>query len=131
MAAGFWESGRGVPSRATRFSHRTFLYPPCLLSLPDVCGGSLVAKSCPTIATPWIIAFQALLSMELSRQECWSGLPFPSSGDLPDPGIKLESPVSPAFQVDTLLLSHLGKMWQYWVHILRQQVGGAGVLRLL
>ena len=46
--------------------------------------------------------------MGFLRQGYWSGLPFPSSGDLPDPGIKLESPVSPAFQVDTLLLSHLG-----------------------
>ena len=81
--------------------------------------------------TTWTVAYQALLSMEFSRQECRSGLPFPSSGDLSNPGIKLESFVSPAFQVDTLLLSHLGKMWQYWVHILRQQVGGAGVLRLL
>ena len=38
------------------------------------------------------VAHQALLSMEFSRQECWSGLPFPSPGDLPDPGIKPGSP---------------------------------------
>ena len=43
--------------------------------------------------TPWTVACQASLSMEFSRQEYWSGLPFPSPGDLPDPGIK---PVSPA-----------------------------------
>ena len=43
-------------------------------------------------ATPWTIARQAPLSMEFSRQEFWSGLPFPSPGDLPDPGIE---PVSP------------------------------------
>ena len=39
-------------------------------------------------ATPWTAACQAPLSMEYSRQECWSGLPFPSPGDLPNPGIK-------------------------------------------
>ena len=62
-------------------------------------GGGLVAKSCLTIATPWTVACQALLSMGFSRQEYWSGLPFPSPGDLPNPGIK---PRSPAFQVDSL-----------------------------
>ena len=50
-------------------------------------------------------AHQAPLSMELSRQEYWSGLPFPSPGDLPNPGIK---PVSPALQADSLPLSHWG-----------------------
>ena len=43
--------------------------------------------------TPWTIAHQALLSLEFSKQEYWSGLPFPPPKDLPDPGIK---PVSPA-----------------------------------
>ena len=43
-------------------------------------------------ATPWTVAYQALLSMGFSRQEYWSGLPFPSPGDLPDPGIKPGSP---------------------------------------
>jgi len=47
-------------------------------------------------ATPWVIACQAPLSMEFSRQEYWSGLPFPSAGDLPNPGIKLTSLKSPA-----------------------------------
>ena len=47
-------------------------------------------------ATPWTVALQAPLSMGFSRQEYWSGLPFPSPGDLPKPGIKLVSPVSPA-----------------------------------
>ena len=50
-------------------------------------------------ATPWTIAHQASPSMGISRQEYWSGLPFPSPGDLPDPGIK---PRSPALQADTL-----------------------------
>ena len=43
-------------------------------------------------ATPWTVAYQALPSMAFSRREYWSRLPFPSSGDLPDPGIEPESP---------------------------------------
>ena len=50
-------------------------------------------------ATPWTVAHQAPPSMGFSRQECWSGLPFPSPGDLPNPGIE---PTSPALQADTL-----------------------------
>ena len=46
-----------------------------------------------SLATPWLyVARQAPLFMEFSRQEYWSGLPFPSLGDLPDPGIKPTSP---------------------------------------
>ena len=50
-------------------------------------------------ATPWTVARQAPLSMGFSRQEYWSGLPFPSPGDLPKPGIE---PGSPALQADAL-----------------------------
>ena len=46
--------------------------------------------------TPWTVARQALLSMGFSRQEDWSGWPCPPPGDLPDPGIKPASPMSPA-----------------------------------
>ena len=56
--------------------------------------------------TPWTVARQAPLSMEFSRQEYWSGLPFPSPGDLPDPGIE---PRSPALQVDSLPTELPGK----------------------
>ena len=49
--------------------------------------------------TPWTIAYQAPPSMGLSRQEHWSGLPFPSPGDLPNPGIE---PWSPALQTNAL-----------------------------
>ena len=49
-------------------------------------------RSCPTLLTPWTLAHQASLSMGISRQEYWSGLPFPTPGDLPDPGIKPTSP---------------------------------------
>ena len=48
------------------------------------------------LATPWTVARQAPLSMRVPRQEYWSGLPFSSPGDLPEPGSKAESPVSPA-----------------------------------
>ena len=66
-------------------------------------GGGLVAELCPTLATPWTAAHQAPLSMGFPRQEHWSGLPFPSLGDLPDPKIE---PASPALQADSLPLSH-------------------------
>ena len=55
---------------------------------------------------PWTVACQAPLSMEYSRQEHWSGSPFPSPDDLPDPGIK---PVSPALQADALPYEPPGK----------------------
>ena len=47
-------------------------------------------------ATPWTVARQAPLSMAFSRQEYWSGVPCPPPGELPDPGIEPESPMSPA-----------------------------------
>ena len=52
----------------------------------------LVAQSCLTV-TSWTLAHQAPLSMGFSRPEYWSGLPCPSPGDLPNPGIELRSPV--------------------------------------
>ena len=62
-------------------------------------GGGLVAKSCLTLVTPWTMALQVPLSMGFSRQEYWSGLPFPSPGELPNPGIE---PRSPALQEGSL-----------------------------
>ena len=50
-------------------------------------------------AAPWTVAYKAPPSVGFSRQECWSGLPFPSPGDLPDPGIE---PGSPALRADAL-----------------------------
>ena len=58
-----------------------------------------MAKSCLPLATPWSVARQVLLSMGFPRQEYWSGLPFPSPGDLPDLGMELRSP---ALQADSL-----------------------------
>ena len=56
--------------------------------MPFLGGSGLVAKSCLPLATPWTVACQVPLSMQFSRQEYWSGLPFHSPGDLPNPGIK-------------------------------------------
>ena len=69
------------------------------LKMMRSCGGVLAAKSCLTFATPLTAAHQAPLSMGFSRQEYWSGLPFSSPEDLPDPGIE---PGSPALQADSL-----------------------------
>ena len=57
-------------------------------------------------ATPWTVGHQAPASMGFPRQEYWSGLPFPSPGDLPDPGIE---PGSPALQADALTSEPPGK----------------------
>ena len=62
-------------------------------------------------ATPWTVARQDPVSMRFPKQEYWSGLPFPPPGDLPNPGIKPKSPVSPELQADSLPLSHQGSLW--------------------
>ena len=83
-------------------------------SLPaELPGKPCYLLSCVQLfATPWTIACQAPLSMKLSRQEDWSGLPCPSPGDLPDLGIK---PRSPTLQVDSLPLSHQGNSFCWLV----------------
>ena len=57
--------------------------------------------------TPWTVACQSPLSMGFSRQEYWSGSPYPPPGDLPNPGIEPVSLMSP-LQADSLLLNHQG-----------------------
>ena len=73
-----------------------------------ILGSSSVSPSVvsDSFMTPWTVADQASLSMEFSRQESWSGLPFPAPGDLPDPGIE---PRSPTLEVDSLLSEPPGK----------------------
>ena len=75
----------------------------CYINMSKICGGGLVAQFCPTRVTPWTIARQVPLSIGFSRQEYWSGLPFP---DVPDPGIE---PRFPALQADSLPTELPGK----------------------
>ena len=58
----------------------------------SICCSCLIAKLCPTLATPWTVAHWAPLSMGFSWKEYYSEFPFLSPGDLPNPGIKLRSP---------------------------------------
>ena len=84
------------------------------MQIPQVTGRSkpnsslcvLVAQSCLTVFDPWTVAHQAPLYMEFSRQEYWSGLPCPSPGNLPNPGVE---PRCPALQADSLLFELPGK----------------------
>ena len=62
------------------------------------------------LSTLWTVALPAPLSMRFSRQKYWSGLPFPPPGELPDAEIEPVSPMSPASQADSLLLSHQGSL---------------------
>ena len=73
-----------------------------------MCAKSL--QTCPTLRDPWTVALQTPLSMRFSRQEYWSGLPFPSPGDRPDPGIEPASLMSNLhWQVGSLQLAPPGK----------------------
>ena len=64
---------------------------------------------------PWTVVCQAPPSMGFPRQEYWSVLPFPSPGDLPDPGIE---PRSPTLQADSLLSEPSGSSFNSWVSVL-------------
>ena len=96
------------PGQGTRLSAITLLQVEALKRKPMICvpGGGLVARLCLALASPWTVARQAPLSMGFSRQEYWSGLPFPSPGDLSNPGIE---PRSPALQADSLSTELRGK----------------------
>ena len=88
-----------------------------------VCISVLVIQSCLILCDPWTVAHQAPLSMEFSRRGyCWSGLPFPSPGDLPNPGIKLASPVSPALQADSLLSEPPGEPYKAIILQLKKRI---------
>ena len=72
-------------------------------------GGGLIAKSCLTLVSPMDCSLPGSSPMGFSRQEYWSGLPFPSLGNLPDPGREPVSPVSLALWVDSLPAEPSGK----------------------
>ena len=78
------------------------------------CVCVLAAQSCPTLCNPMDCSPQVPLSMEFSWQEYWSRLPFPSPGDLLNPGIKPSFPVPPALQANSLPSEPPGKPeWLY------------------
>ena len=83
-------SGNWIPHAATKCLNAAtkISHAPAKTGCGGGGGGGLVAKSCPTVVTPWTVAHQVPLSIGFSRQEYWSGLPFPSPGDLPNPGIE-------------------------------------------
>ena len=76
------------------------------LGVMGVCWSSVVSDS---VRSLWTVARQAPLPMEFSKQEFWSGMPFLSPGDLPDPGIELASPASPALTDGFFTTEPLGK----------------------
>ena len=85
------------------------------------------------LATLWTVACHAPLSMGFSRQEYWSGLPFPPPGDLPNPGIKLESPASPAL-VGRFFINELSGIWvvpKEFGHFSHPQTAGIRILNIL
>ena len=96
----WWATIQGVTKSWTQLNNFTFdnillcsqrCLQPCL---PYVL--CLLTQSCPTFATLYTVAHHTPLSMEFSRQEYWSELPFPPPEHLPSPGIEPASPVSPA-----------------------------------
>ena len=66
--------------------------------------------------TPWTVALQPLLSMGFSRQEYWNGFPFPSPGDLSDPGIESATPTSPALAGRFFTTEPPWKPWAIWLN---------------
>ena len=83
---------------------------PNILALGTLCACVLSQSVVSDSATPQTVVRQLPLSMEFSRREYWSGLPFPPPGDLPDPGTETVSPVSPALHVDSLRQNHWGSL---------------------
>ena len=88
---------------------KTALFQLALFLRCDVCVCS-VTQSCPSLCDPLDCSHQASVSMGFVRQECWSGLPFPPPGDLPNPGIKPESPVFPALACRFFIIDHQGNL---------------------
>ena len=113
--------------RSPARKHKNLNWHYCFISF-ESCGKTVALKetlseflkvkslSCVRLfATPWTVAYQAPRSMGFSRQEYWSGLPFPFPGYLPNPEIE---PGSPALQTDALPSEPLGKPLDFWKTIL-------------
>ena len=95
-------SGASPSSHPSRSSQSTELSSLCYIAVSEW----KMLSHVHLFATPWIVIHQVSLSMEFSRQEYWSGLPFPFPRDHPNPGIK---PRSLALQADSLLSEPPGK----------------------
>ena len=82
-----------------------------LVTQSELCSTKWFCSVMSNSVIPWTVVYQAPLSMEFSRQKYWSGLPFPSPEDLPDPGIK---PRSPTLQADALPSEPPGNFFSDW-----------------
>ena len=120
MAAGLNQIGArqskmAIKNHNTEHRVKTHTYKPGSPHLSE--SESEVAQSCPTLCDTWTVAHQTPPSMGFSRQEYWSGLPFPSPGNLPDPGIE---PRSPTLQADALTSALPGKPLNTRIQSLRK-----------
>ena len=93
-----------------------------------VWGGGGVLSRVQLFATPWTVALQAPLSMEFSRQKYWSGLPFPSPENLPDPGIE---PTSPALTDGFFTTEPPGNLYRHIKILIAFQPFSYGIPELL
>ena len=91
-------------------------------SLPLVWPCAQLLSHVRLFVKPWTVTHQALPSVRFSRQECWSGLPFPSPCDLPNPGTQPEFPASPALGGRFFITEPLGKSWAETKSTCRLQV---------
>ena len=103
LRRGEQQSRPGGVTLTLHSSHTSYTAKDATVGITLAGGGGGVSKSCLTLVALWAVARQAPPSMEFSRQEYWNGLPFPSPGDLPNPGAE---PTSLALQADFLPLSH-------------------------
>ena len=108
-----WKAWRTINCHSCGTKEMSFHFEMQLISgwgfIKNIRNGKVKVKLLSRVwlfATPWTIAYQASPYMGFSRQEYWSGLPFPSPGDLPDPGIE---PRSPILQADALPSEPPGK----------------------
>ena len=102
----FLEYFKSRPNLNYFSSHDPLAYPPIWFSSLMQKVKVKLLSHVRLFVTPWTVAHQAPLSMGFSRQEYWSGLPFPSPGNLPDPRIE---PRSPTLQTGTLTSEPTGK----------------------
>ena len=101
------QDSRCIPRTREKLQSLSFYW---FITLYVSCVCTCMLSHVWSFATPWTVTPQAPLSMRFSRQEYWSGLPFPSPGDLPDPGVEPASPVSPALAGRFFITEQPGKL---------------------